>query len=45
MGGRETLHQGVEAGLRLCIDPLHILDNHQERLFLAFTQEQVFPGI
>jgi hypothetical protein len=44
-GRGEALDQTVEAGLRLCIDPLQILDNHQKRLFLAFTQEQVLPGL
>ena len=45
MGCRETLDQAVEQGLRFRIDPVQILENQQQRLYLAFTQQQAFEGI
>jgi hypothetical protein len=42
---RETLDQAVERGLRLRVDPVEILDDHQERLGLALPQEELLQRV
>jgi hypothetical protein len=37
---RQALHQAVERGLRLGIDPVEILENHQKRPDLALPDEE-----
>jgi hypothetical protein len=33
--GPEVLHQAVEQGLGLAVDPVQVLEDHQQRLHLA----------
>jgi hypothetical protein len=44
-GRREVLHQPVEHGLRLGVYPVEVLEHDQERLDLAFPQEEPSQGI
>ena len=38
--GGQTLHEAVQEGLRLGIDPVQVLEHQQQRLDLALTYEQ-----
>jgi hypothetical protein len=44
-GGGQALHQAVEQGLRLPIDPVQVLKHQQQRLHLAFTQQYALEGL
>jgi hypothetical protein len=44
-GGRQTLDQVVQEGLRLGVDPVEVLDHQTQRLDLAFSQQQILHGI
>jgi hypothetical protein len=39
---RQALHQAVQQGLRLGIDPMQIFKDHEHRLHLTFPQEHAF---
>ena len=41
----QALHQAVEQGLRLRVDPVEILQHQDERLDLALAKEQALHGI
>ncbi len=43
--GAEALHQAVEQGLGLAIDPVQILEHHQQRLHLALAQQQALDRV
>ena len=40
----QALHQTIEAGLGLGVDPVEILDDEDQGLDLAFPQQQVLEG-
>ena len=42
---REALHQAVEKRLGLGVDPVQVLEDHQERLDLALPQQQPLEGV
>src|SRR5262249_36258561 len=42
LGRGQTLDQAVEQGLRLGINPVQILEDQEQRLYLAFTQQHAF---
>ena len=44
-GARETLHQAVEERLRLAIDPVKVLEDEEQRLHLALTEQQALDGL
>ena len=44
-GRGQTLDQAVEQGLRLGIDPVQVLEDHEQRLPLALPEQQVLDGI
>jgi hypothetical protein len=44
-GCRQALDQAVEDGLRLRVDPVEVLDDHEERLDLALPQEESLQGV
>jgi hypothetical protein len=44
-GGGQALHQAVQEGLRLRVDPVEILEHEQQRLHLALAQEEALEGI
>ena len=44
-GRGQALHQGVEQGLRLGIDPVQVLEDQQQRLHLAFAQQHALEGV
>ena len=39
-GGAQALHEAVEQGLGLAVDPVQVLEDHQQRLHLALAQQQ-----
>jgi hypothetical protein len=44
-GGRQALHQGVQACLRLGMDPVQVLKDQQQGLRLTFPQQQAFQRL
>ena len=44
-GCGQALDQAVEQGLRLGIDPVQVLEDHEERLPLALPEQEVLDGI
>jgi hypothetical protein len=36
----QALDQAVKQGLSLAVDPVEVFENHEERLFARFPQEQ-----
>ena len=44
-GRGQALDQAVEQGLGLGIDPVQVLEDQQQRLHLAFTEEQALDGL
>src|SRR5439155_14535075 len=44
-GRGQTLGQAVEQGLRLGIDPMQVLEDHENRLRLALPEQEVLDGI
>ena len=44
-GRGQALHQAVEQGLRLGIDPVQVLENDEDRLPLALPEQQVLDGV
>src|SRR6516165_7328911 len=45
LGSRQALDETTEQGLRLCINPVQILEDQQQRLFLALAQEHPLEGV
>jgi hypothetical protein len=43
--GRQALHQAVEHGLRLGVDPVQILTHQEQRLHLAFPQQDALQRV
>ena len=43
--GREALHQHIEDGLRLTVDPVQVFEDHQQRLHLALTQQDTLERL
>ena len=41
----QALDQTVEQGLRLGIDPVQVLEDHEERLALALPEQEVLDGV
>ena len=44
-GGRKACHQTVEQGLGFRIDPVQVLEDHQQRLHLAFPEQDALEGV
>ena len=44
-GRGQTLDQAIEQGLRLGIDPVQVLEDHEERLPLALPEQEVLDGV
>jgi hypothetical protein len=44
-GGRQALHQHIEDGLRLAVDPVQVFKDQEQRLHLAFTQEETLQRL
>ena len=44
-GRGQTLHQAVEQGLRLGIDPVQVLEDHEHRLPLALPEQEVLDRV
>src|SRR5262245_12495465 len=44
-GGRQTLDQPIEQGLRLGIDPVQILKDEQQGLDLTFAEQYAFQTV
>ena len=44
-GGRQTLDQAVEQRLRLGIDPVQVFEDQEQRLHLAFAQQQALERV
>ena len=44
-GGGQALHQAIEQGLGLGIDPVQVLKHQQQRLHLAFAQQHALEGL
>ena len=44
-GGRDALDQAVEQGLGFRIHPVQILTDQQQRLHLAFAQQEALEGV
>ena len=44
-GGRQALDQAIEQGLGFGIDPVQILKHQQQRLHLAFAQQQTLERL
>jgi hypothetical protein len=44
-GGRDALHQAVEEGLGLGVEPVQVLEQPQHGLHLALPQEQAFDRV
>ena len=44
-GSRQALHQAIEQGLVLRINPVEIFEHQQQRLHLTFAQEYPLEGI
>lgn len=44
-GGGQALHQTIEQGLGLGVDPVQILEDEQQGLELTLPQEQAFEGV
>ena len=44
-GRGQALHQAVEQGLRLGINPVQVFKHQQQRLHLAFAQQQALEGV
>ena len=44
-GRRQALDQAVQKGLRFTVDPVQILEDQYQRLYLAFPQQQPLAGI
>ncbi len=42
---RQALNEAVEQRLGLGVDPVEILEEHEERLDLAFSEEQSFDRL
>ena len=40
LGGAEALHEAVQQRLRVAVDPVEVLEDQQQRLCLAFPDEQ-----
>ena len=40
--GRQALHQGIEQGLCLRVDPVQVFKDHEHGLHLTLTQEHAF---
>jgi hypothetical protein len=43
--GGETLDEPVEQSLGLAIDPVEILEHHEQRLLLTLPEQQVFDSV
>jgi len=41
----KTLHQVIEQCLGLAIDPVQVLEHHEQRLHLGLAQQQPFDGV
>ncbi len=37
--GRQAVHEAVEEGLRLAVDPVQVLEDQKKRLFARFPQQ------
>ena len=44
-GGAKALHEAVEQGLGLAVDPVQVLEDHQQRLHLALPQQQALDRV
>ena len=44
-GRRQALHQAVQQGLGLRVNPVQVLEDHEQRLFLALPQQQALEGL
>ena len=44
-GGRDALHQAVQERLSLGVDPVQVLEHHQERLHLTLSQQETLEGV
>ena len=44
-GGGQALHQAIEQGLRLGVDPVQVLTDEQQGLLLALAQQHALEGI
>ena len=44
-GAREALHQAIEEGLGLRVDPVEILEDDEERLDLALPEQETLHGV
>ena len=44
-GGPEALHEAVQQGLGLAVDPVQVLEDHQQRLHLALPQQQALDRV
>ena len=45
LGRRQALHQAVEQGLGLGVDPVQVFTHQQQRLHLAFAQQHTLEGL
>ena len=43
--GRQALDQAVQERLRLGVDPVQILEDHEQRLHLALAEQQALDGV
>ena len=44
-GGAQALHEAVEQGLGLAVDPVQVLEDHEQRLHLALAQQQALDRV
>ena len=44
-GGGEAVDEGVQEGLGLAVDPMQVFKDQEQRLHLAFAQQQPFQGV
>ena len=44
-GRGQALHQAVEQGLRLGVDPVQVFKHQEQRLHLAFAQQHALEGV
>ena len=44
-GGSQAFHQAIQQRLGLAVDPVQVLEDHQQRLHLTLPQQQTLDGV
>ena len=42
---RQALHEAIQHGLRLAVNPVQVLEDHDKRVHLALDEQQTFHSV